>query len=127
MQGCDDPAILKRWLKLASQDLDPQRRSDIGSLALVFADLAGRGPLWQEYLKEWNVIESKIVKEWQAQGESRGRLETSRETLKFQLEERFGTLPEELVQRIQGTTDLPRLQAALRQVVHISTLDELQL
>ena len=43
------------------------------------------------------------------------------------LEERFGSLPEGVVQRIEAATDLERLRSAMRQVVHMADLSELDL
>jgi hypothetical protein len=54
-------------------------------------------------------------------------LQQTRDSLQVVLEERFGTLPEPLVQQINAVTDLTRLRASLRQAVHIQSLDELQL
>jgi hypothetical protein len=62
-----------------------------------------------------------------AQGEARGALRAIRQSLRLLLEERFGRLPKALVRRIEATEDLTRLQAAIRQGVHINSLDELQL
>jgi hypothetical protein len=62
-----------------------------------------------------------------AQGEARGALQTRRADLRLLLEERFGRLPKALVKRIEASEDLARLQAAIRQVLHIHSLDELQL
>jgi hypothetical protein len=50
-----------------------------------------------------------------------------RDYLKIQLQERFGALPASLCDRIDSLDDLARLQAAILQVVHISSLDELTL
>jgi hypothetical protein len=61
------------------------------------------------------------------QYDGRGQLLASRENLRLLLEERFGSLPEELVQQIESIDDLKRLRAGLRQVVHVKTLEELKL
>jgi hypothetical protein len=63
----------------------------------------------------------------EARGREQGQLETAREILRLQLEDRFGLLPADLVQRIERTDDLERLRAALRQVVHITALSELEI
>lgn len=62
-----------------------------------------------------------------ARGEARGRLVNAREVLQLQLEDKFGALPEDLVQRIEQTDDLERLRAALRQVLHVKALSELEI
>jgi hypothetical protein len=55
------------------------------------------------------------------------RLRTRREVLRELLEERFGTLPSALLQRIESCDDISRLQAAARQVLRLDKLDDLQL
>jgi len=42
------------------------------------------------------------------------------------LQERFGVIPETVLQRIEACDDLERLRAAVRQVVHITAPEELQ-
>ena len=56
-----------------------------------------------------------------------GAAAARQEDLLTLLQERFGTVPPDVESRIRSTTDLNRLQAALRQVLHISAPDEIQL
>jgi hypothetical protein len=120
---------------LASAETDPRKRGDYGALALVFAELAGCDSVWEQALKEWNMQESKQVLKWlsegeargEARGEVRGALRTRREDLRTLLEDRFGTLPAELLQRIEAMDDGERLRSALRQVVKLQSPEELQL
>jgi hypothetical protein len=72
---------------------------------------------WDEWAK----------KHYTAEGEKKGKLWAGRRDLRVVLEERFGVLPEAWVQRIEATEDVQRLQACIRQGVHIRSLDELQL
>jgi hypothetical protein len=67
---------------------------------------------------------SETIAEWLM---AEGQLLGYRHNLRAVLEERFGTLPEVLVQRIEASADLDRMQAALLQAVHMDRLDELQL
>lgn len=60
-------------------------------------------------------------------GESRGELRARRDDLRTLLEDRFGTLPHTLVLRMEATEDVERLKAAVRQVSHLKSLDELRL
>ena len=62
-----------------------------------------------------------------AQGEALGLLRARREDLRALLEERFGPLPEALVERIEATEDLERLRGAVRQIMHIQSPDKLDL
>jgi predicted transposase YdaD len=69
----------------------------------------------------------EIADEMLEEGEARGFLINSRDNLRLWLEERFGSVPEELSARIEATEDLERLRNALRQVVHIQSPAELEL
>jgi hypothetical protein len=61
------------------------------------------------------------------QGEIRGQLANCRQNLRLLLEERFGPLPEALVEQIEGINDLERLRAGLKRVLHAAALDEFAL
>jgi hypothetical protein len=71
---------------------------------------------------------SETIAEWlMMEGEKKGQLRASRTSLRAVLEKRFGTLPETVLQRIEASTDLAGLQAALVQAVEMGRLEELQL
>ena len=131
MQGGGDPSIIAQWKQIAQAEPDPRLRGDYGGLALIYAELTTGQDDWDKALEDWNVIESTHVLEWMNQGKAEGlkegRLEALREVLRVHLEDRFGPVPEELARRIAATTDVERLRAAVRQVVHIQQRDELQL
>jgi len=63
----------------------------------------------------------------EAKGLREGQLLARREDLRALLEDRFGPLPEELLQRIAATDDLERLQLAVRQGWRLEKLEDLQL
>ncbi len=67
MRGGEEPTIIMEWRSLALEELNAQRRGDYGGLALVFAELAGRRPVWREALEGWNMQVSQQVLEWQAE------------------------------------------------------------
>ena len=81
------------------------------------------------------MIESQQVLEWMAEGEAKGlreglregQLREARALLRDLLEERFGLLAEALTQRVEAATDLTRLRAAARQVMHLHKIEDLQL
>jgi hypothetical protein len=123
MHGGCEAAIIALWVQLAQAEPDRQLRGDYGGLALVLAELAGCRPAWEQALGNWNMVESQVVLGWLTEGSLRAR----RDDLRMLLEERFGPLPLALSQRIDQIDDLNRLQAALRQVLHIQRLDDLQL
>jgi Putative transposase, YhgA-like len=58
---------------------------------------------------------------------AKGELKATRDLLRSLLEDRFGTVPEELLQRIEATDDLERLQTAARQVYRVQGLEEISL
>jgi hypothetical protein len=64
---------------------------------------------WEEELTE--IIRSRTERET--------ALRTTRENLRFLLENRFGTLPPEWVNRIEQVNELPRLKASLAQVLDL--------
>jgi hypothetical protein len=106
MQGGGDPGIIQQWLGLASAEPDEHRRGDYGGLAEILADAAGCRPAWKQALKGWNMVQSQVVLEWIAQGKAEGKAE---DILRL-LELRFQTVPSDLVQSIQATTDVGQLR-----------------
>jgi hypothetical protein len=74
-----------------------------------------------------DAIYEEGVSKGRAEGRSEGVLTALRQTLRRQLVERFGTMPEALAQRIETSTDVDLLQAALVRVLHIAAPEELQL
>lgn len=54
-------------------------------------------------------------------------LRTRRNVLRELLEERFGVLPADLLQRIENCADINRLQAAARQILRLEKLDDFRL
>jgi hypothetical protein len=115
MHGGAEPGIIQEWVRLASAEADPQRRADLG-LARVFAEAAGREQAWNQALQGWNMIESKVVKEWQAQERARSVLEV--------LEGKFGAVPPDLAGAIQGTTDLDTLRRWFPLALNATTLEQ---
>ena len=117
MQGGDEPGIIEEWKRLAEAEPNATRRSEYGGLAMVLADAAGRAAIWKQALKEWNVIRSKIVDEWRAEGraegEAKGRTEGRTEgrttTIVAFLEARYKSIPADLIQAIHSTIDEERL------------------
>lgn len=61
------------------------------------------------------------------EGEEIGVLRARREALLELLQERFGAVTPELEAKVRAATDVVKLQAALRRVIHITTADELSL
>jgi hypothetical protein len=119
MSGGDDPALLARWKDQASRVENARVRSDLVQIALFFAELAGRLAVWADALKEWNMYESQLFKEWTAEALRRGERSARRQDLLQILQERFpDTLTAEVSDLItrQESDELLRdwFRAALR-------------
>jgi hypothetical protein len=124
MQGGGEAGNIQEWVRLASAEPDGRRRADYGGLALVFAEAAGCRPAWKEALREWNMIQSQQVLEWQAEGEVKGQVKGRAESLLEMLEARFGAVPAELASAIRATTDMDRLKAWVVLAVKVTSLDQ---
>jgi hypothetical protein len=61
------------------------------------------------------------------EGRAEGQLDLARRLLRESLANRFGTLPEAILQRIDAASDVERLAAAVLQVSRIATSEDLQL
>jgi hypothetical protein len=109
--------------QVALTEPDAQVRSTLGAFALNFADLAGRSELWEQALEGWDMQNSQVVDRWRAEGQ----LEARRDDLQALLESRFGSLPEELIERIRAVQDAQRLHQAFQQALKLQSLAELQL
>jgi hypothetical protein len=72
-------------------------------------------------------IAEALKAEGEAKGKAEGRLDEAREILQGLLEEKFGSVPDAVRQRIQAATDLARLHAATRGVLHLSSLADFEL
>ena len=78
MQGGDNAAIIQQWLSLAAAEANDYRKSLLGSLALIFAGATTGIDLWRQALKGWNMIQSPIVQEWQAEARMKGKPKVAR-------------------------------------------------
>jgi hypothetical protein len=91
---------------------------------LVFAEAAGCWELWKAALKEWNVVQSQQVLEWQAAAKAEGKTEGMAEAVLEVLEARLGPLPAELPGRLRSLRDPVLLKRLLVSAVRCPTLDE---
>jgi hypothetical protein len=92
--------MIQRWLQLAGQETDQQRRGDL-SMAKVFAELVNRQDVWRKALEGWNMKESAIIKEIVN--------ETKAEMVLHALEKRLKSVPEDLRSAILAVQDSQRL------------------
>lgn len=110
MRGGDEAGIIMEWRRLALEEPSAQRRGDYGGLALVFAELAGRRPVWREALEGWNMQVSQQVLEWQAEARIEADLERSRKDILRALELRFrAPVPADLTATVTALADLDEL------------------
>jgi hypothetical protein len=82
MSGGGEASVTARWQEVVSARVeDPRMRDNLVGIALVFAELVGRGLVWKRVLEEWKMTESQIVNEWMSQGAARAKLEERRRSL----------------------------------------------
>jgi hypothetical protein len=62
MKGGERDEVIAAWRALAEQ-VPEERRRTLGTVALIFADLAGRKPEWQKGLEGMGVNESSVLRE----------------------------------------------------------------
>jgi hypothetical protein len=128
MHGGGDPAIIQRWLALASAEPDARRRGDYGGLAAVFAEAPGCVAEWKQALKGWNMIQSQQVLEWMAEGKAEGLAEgtakTKRGDILRSLGLRFGSVPADLAGAVNAATDLSQLEQWFDAAVTAASLED---
>jgi hypothetical protein len=112
---------------LLSWGVQRRPKSDFGGLR----DLAVTSQSDVTRRKEIDAMSQTLEKSWAQEkfeeGELYGALKATRASLRLFLENQFGPLPKELLQRIESVSDLERLQNAVRSALTIERLDQLQL
>jgi len=119
MQGGCESGIIQQWLTVASTEPDLRRRSDYGGLVEVFAEAVDCAEAWNQALKGWPMIESKVVSRWRNEGRIEGLLEALLRVLR-----RFGSLPADLETTLQAQTTPETLENWLDLAVRATSLDE---
>ena len=131
------PDIIQRWRRLAERLIPRWDWRNLGTVALLFADLVKRRAAWEQALEDWRVVESTLFREWtelaaqrgeargEARGETRGQLRASRASVIAVLETKFGaTLPPDLIERVNGEDDPAVLSAWLVRCVQTDSLEK---
>ena len=72
---------------------------------MIFAEAAEVRATWKDALKDWNMVESQQVLEWQEEA----RVDTQVVTIIAILEDKFQPLPTELGAALRAITDSKRL------------------
>ena len=113
MAGADQADVVCRWRDLAMRQQQLHLRAAYVTLALVFAEMAGRTALWQTGLEGFNMQESKIMRGWR----EGGALTNARAAVVNVLQARFpGTpVPEGVTSALEKNADLRQLTDWLRE------------
>ncbi len=116
MQGGGDAGTIEEWKSVAEVEPETRLRAVYGSLALVFAELAGRKDAWRQSLEGWNMRESMVISGWQA--------EARRDDLLRVLQARFLVpIPEEVSAAVEAQDDLNELSRWLVLAATAESLD----
>ena len=142
MAGADRPEVVAEWRRLAEREPRPDRRADLGGLALQFAALAKRQPVWRTGLEGWNVEHSEFVREWmaigeargeargraegEARGEAKGRVRELRSKLVPLLRKRYGEAAADLVALVEAQADADVLSRWFDAAIDAASLDEIR-
>jgi hypothetical protein len=126
MTGANQDSLVDRWNEVSSATIpDRSKRGDLASVAMVFAELAGRVPEWRRGLEGFEMTESMIVNEWIRQGEVRGLLSANRQTLLRILERKFaGVIPSEVARVINQQESLELLVLWIDEAISANSIDE---
>jgi hypothetical protein len=110
MAGGDKEAVIAGWKDRALAIEDRRRRGDLGKIALVFAELAGRYFAWTTALEDFDMTESKVVNSWIEEAVNQKEIETSRQYLIRLLQQRFpNQIPQEAIETINAQPSLDML------------------
>jgi hypothetical protein len=124
MDGGGEPATVQGWVRLATLELNEQRRSEYAGVALVFAEWAEHRAVWQQALEGFNVRQLEIVREWKDEARLETRLEERRHFIRMVLQKRFPPeVPPDLARTIQEMADLPTLLRWCEVAVETPSLD----
>jgi hypothetical protein len=124
MAGADEAEVLTAWREQAGKVEDERKRIDLGGLARIFADLAGRTDVWRKGLEGWGVERSPVVLEWEARGAAR-TLKAVRESLLQLMRDQFQPdLPADLVAAVNTQTEPAKLTAWAFRMAKAGSLEE---
>jgi hypothetical protein len=83
------------------------------------------GQSWESWLLERG--EAQGFAKGMTEGKAEGEILARRDDIRELLTERFGVLPPDVLKKIEGAGDVARLKEAIRKVLGMQSLDELQL
>jgi hypothetical protein len=104
---------------------DPRARGDLLRIALVFAELAGCLPAWQNGLEGWEMTESMLVNSWTEEARREARILARREDLLRLAQRRFpGAIPAEVVDLIRRQDSEELIGAWFDAAIDAATAEE---
>jgi hypothetical protein len=90
--------------------------------AVTLPGAAGRRPVWQRALRDWNMNSSSLL----GKAEAKGRAEATRDTLFLLGRTKFGKAPtRRQQQKLEATTDIARLAKLTARVLTADSWEEL--
>jgi hypothetical protein len=121
LAGGDEPEVVAEWARLAGEEPDLRRRADLGGVAEVFAELAGRGTVWSPVLEGWSVERSVFLDGIRADQSVRVMRAALIRLLRRRLNQEP---PAEVIEAVQQQKDLTTLERWHEEAATISSLDE---
>jgi hypothetical protein len=116
MSGGGESGIIEAWLRLASAEANPRKKSDLGVLARIYARGTKAAVAWKLALKEWDVLRSPVADELRAEGQAA--------VIVALLESRFQAISEELADAIRAVSDLKRLMGMAILAMKTPSIDQ---
>jgi hypothetical protein len=125
MAGGGDQAVIARWKERVLAIEDRRRRGDLATVALVFAELAGRYAEWERGLEGMDMTESKVVNSWIEKAVRERDLENTRRLMIRLLNHKFpGQVLPEVVETINSQPSLSLLEDWFDQASQAATFED---
>ena len=125
LKGGEDESVIREALQVLRQD---EQLNQLETVLAFFATFVIESALVQEIMR-WDMAilrESPWYQEILGEGEARGRTEQMLSNIEMSLEVKFGNDGLQLMPQIAQKTDLEELQAILRSIIAVNTIEELQ-
>ena len=126
MAHTEEEAIIARWKEVTNAVVsDRQMRDTLGSVAVVFANLAGRFLAWERGLEGWEMSDSIVVDRWIERAQANTKLEVTRGFILQTLRHRFGeVIPGDVKETINAQPSSDMLQDWFTAALSASTIQE---
>ena len=91
MAHAEEAGVIARWKEVTTAIVPDRRMRDtLGSVAMVFANVAGRFLAWERGLEGWEMSDSIVVDRWVEKAQAKTKLEERRSFILQTLRHRFG-------------------------------------